>query len=191
MRDALFSSHETTTNLIGTETLALLDHPEQLARRRADPELVESAIEELLRFDSATQATYRAWPRKSTFAGSAWGGGTTCCSCSARTAVTRHSSSIRIVSTRPGGTTATWPSARARTSAWGLRSAVLRARSPLARSFVGSRRSPGHTANSCGAPMSFCVVWRHYQSRFRPGSSEGFFEIARAVAAVFDSASLP
>jgi cytochrome P450 len=39
----------TTVNLIGSSTLALLTHPEQLARLRADRSLLPSAVEELLR----------------------------------------------------------------------------------------------------------------------------------------------
>ncbi|MGV0721118.1 cytochrome P450 [Mycolicibacterium elephantis] len=49
----LLAGHDTTANLIGSSVLALIEHPEQLAQLRAQPELLETtAIEELLRFTS-------------------------------------------------------------------------------------------------------------------------------------------
>jgi hypothetical protein len=52
----LIAGHETTANMIALGTLALLEHPEQLAllRDTDDPKLVASAVEELLRYLNIT-----------------------------------------------------------------------------------------------------------------------------------------
>jgi cytochrome P450 PksS len=52
----LIAGHETTVNLIGNGTLALLQHPDQLERLRREPELIRSAIEELLRHSGPVEA---------------------------------------------------------------------------------------------------------------------------------------
>ncbi len=46
----MLAGHDTTSNLIASATLALLEHPEQAARLREDPSLTATAVEELLRF---------------------------------------------------------------------------------------------------------------------------------------------
>jgi cytochrome P450 len=48
----LVAGHETTMSLIGNGLLSLLQNPEQLQQLRADPRLLPSAIEEMLRFES-------------------------------------------------------------------------------------------------------------------------------------------
>jgi pimeloyl-[acyl-carrier protein] synthase len=54
---------ETTTNLIGNGTLALLRNPDKLAELRADRDLIPDAVEELLRYESPSQLTARLAPR--------------------------------------------------------------------------------------------------------------------------------
>jgi hypothetical protein len=51
----LNAGHETTTNLIGNALVALAQHPDQLAKLRAQPDLIAPAIEEALRYESSNQ----------------------------------------------------------------------------------------------------------------------------------------
>jgi cytochrome P450 len=51
----MIAGHETTTNLIGNGILALLQNPSQREHLTSNPELIVSAVEELLRYDSPVQ----------------------------------------------------------------------------------------------------------------------------------------
>ena len=53
------AGHETTVNLIGNGTLALLRNRKELERLVGDPELDTNAIDELLRYDSPVQLSRR------------------------------------------------------------------------------------------------------------------------------------
>ncbi|SEQ21892.1 cytochrome P450 [Lentzea albida] len=46
----LIAGHETTANMLALGTFALLEHPDQWARLHDDPELIDNAVEELLRY---------------------------------------------------------------------------------------------------------------------------------------------
>lgn len=55
----MVGGQETTTNLIGNGLLTLIRQPDKLAELRARPEIIDSAVEELLRFESPSQHTAR------------------------------------------------------------------------------------------------------------------------------------
>jgi cytochrome P450 len=55
----LVAGNETTTNLIGNGLLALMQHRDQFERLRAHPEMIGTAVEEMLRYDSPVQGTSR------------------------------------------------------------------------------------------------------------------------------------
>ena len=55
----LFAGHETTRNLIGNGMYTLLKHPQETAELREKPEMIRSAVEELLRYESPVQFTAR------------------------------------------------------------------------------------------------------------------------------------
>jgi cytochrome P450 len=65
----LVAGNETTTNLIGNAAVELMQHPEQLIRLRAHPELMPTAIDEVLRFSSPVQVDARYSKRSTEMAG--------------------------------------------------------------------------------------------------------------------------
>lgn len=65
----LIAGNVTTTDLIGNGVKALLDHPQELAKLRARPELINNAIEEILRYDSPVTNSGRNVQREQSMRG--------------------------------------------------------------------------------------------------------------------------
>jgi cytochrome P450 len=72
----LNAGHETTTNLIGNGIAALLENPDQLALLRRDPGLINSAVEEFLRYESSNQLGNRRAAEDLQIGGQAYPAGT-------------------------------------------------------------------------------------------------------------------
>jgi cytochrome P450 len=72
----LNAGHETTTNLIANAVAALLEHPGEWARLRAEPALLGSAVEEFLRYQSPNQLGNRRLVADATIGGVAMPEGT-------------------------------------------------------------------------------------------------------------------
>jgi cytochrome P450 len=62
----IVAGHETTVSLITNAVLALLGQPDELERLKADPSLMRTAVEELLRYDSPVERTIARWVTEDT-----------------------------------------------------------------------------------------------------------------------------
>ena len=85
----VFGGHETTVSLIANGVLALLRHPAELARLRADPALAVPAVEELVRWDSPPQAVSRVVAQPYELRGKPLRPASPCCSASGRPIATQ------------------------------------------------------------------------------------------------------
>lgn len=65
----LAAGNLTTTDMIGNGIRALLEHPEQLEKLRADPALIEATVEEVLRYDSPVLNSSRITPENTEIRG--------------------------------------------------------------------------------------------------------------------------
>ncbi|PED69390.1 cytochrome P450 family protein [Bacillus pseudomycoides] len=57
----IIAGHDTTVNLISNGVLALLQHPKQLEKLKGNPELISSAVEEVLRFYGPVELATNRW----------------------------------------------------------------------------------------------------------------------------------
>jgi hypothetical protein len=64
LQGLLIGGNLTTTDLIGNAIWLLLTHPQELAKLRADPSLINTCVEEVLRYESPVDITGRIAPRE-------------------------------------------------------------------------------------------------------------------------------
>jgi cytochrome P450 len=69
LQGLILAGHESTTNMIGTGTLFLLEHPERWQMLCEHPEYIPQAVEEILRFDAPIQMFARETTREVTIGG--------------------------------------------------------------------------------------------------------------------------
>ena len=72
----LVAGHETTASLISLMLYRLIERPELIEQLRADPDLIPSAVEEFLRYDSPVQGLFRVNPEPAVVAGEELAAGT-------------------------------------------------------------------------------------------------------------------
>lgn len=113
------AGNETTRHTITHSMLALLQHPDQLARLKDDPSLIPGAVEEFLRWASPSTTSAAPPPRTSNSAASGSRRATRSSCGTPPATVTRRPSATRTTWMSPAPTTTTSPSARAApTCAW-------------------------------------------------------------------------
>ena len=167
----LIAGHETTVNLIGNGTLALLEHPAQLERLRQDPALMPAAVEELLRYSSPVEvATERYRPggpgaeRDADPARGAGAGGD-------RLGQPRRAAirAARHAGPGPRRRTGTWRSGRGRIIAWVRRWPGWKGRSLLRRCCGAAPRCSwcARLPRCAGTGASSCAGWSNCRWRFR------------------------
>jgi cytochrome P450 len=77
----LNAGHETTTNLIGNGLVTLLSHPDQKERLIGNPDLIKTAVEEMLRYESSNQLGNRMTTEPVELGGMMWDAGTSITLC--------------------------------------------------------------------------------------------------------------
>ena len=128
--------HETTTNLIGNGLLALLQNPEQMEKLKADPSLIETAVEEFLRYNSPIQLTVRVAMEDLEIGGQPISRGQWIGPYIGAANWDPRSSPNPIAWTLRGGRTDTFPSGLVLTFAWAPPWAGWKGRSPSVPSFA-------------------------------------------------------
>jgi cytochrome P450 len=164
----LVAGHETTVNLVGNGTLALLRHPDRLGRLRRDPALIGTAVEELLRFDGQVQRTARIPGEDVAFGGRTIPAGAMVMpfigAADRDPAQFPDPDRLDLGRTDNRHIAFGW----ACTSAWAHRWPASRARSPSTRCCAGCRGSRSPRTGPSSARASPCADWPR-----SPSASEG------------------
>ena len=153
----VMAGFDTTVNLIASGVLALLTHPDETARLRADRSLLPAAVEELLRFTSpVNHANDRFTTEEITIGGETIPAGEWVIIALPSANRDPPGSPGQSVSTSAAIPAATSPSGTASTTAWALPSLGWRPRSPSGPCSTVSRecRSRPRRRNSAGVPSA-------------------------------------
>ena len=117
----LVAGNETTTNLLGNALLALMAHPDELARVRRDRSRIPALVEEALRYDGPIQFLFREARQDVELAGVKIPAGALVIPLLGSANRDDAQFPDARASTSRATRRATWPSASASTSAWALR----------------------------------------------------------------------